>query len=86
MVVNAARKAYREWKASPLSGEKRENWEKAEAVKRRHITQAKKDSWKAHLTNLDVCDDPSKLWNFVRGMLGKKINEQPIRQRSPERP
>ena len=78
MVVNAARKAYRKWRDSPLSVEKRENWKKAEAVKRRHIIQAKKDSWKTHLTNLDICDDPSKLWNFVRGMLGKKISGNPL--------
>ena len=58
--------------------EERRNWKKAEAVKRRHIIQAKKDSWKAHLTNLDICDDPSKLWNFVRGMLGKKISGNPL--------
>ena len=70
MVVNAARKAYREWRDSPLFAEKRENWKKAEAVIRRHIIQAKKDSWK------ELC----------QGDVGQKDQWQPIRQRIPERP
>ena len=76
--VHTARKAYREWRDSPLSIEKRMIWQQAEAQKRKHIIQAKRNSWRSHLTKLDVREDPSKIWNFVKGMLGKKITSNPL--------
>ena len=63
---------------SPLSAQKRENWKKAEAQKRKHIIQAKRAAWRSHLLNLDSREDPAKLWNFVKAMLGKKVGCNPL--------
>nr|CAH0101968.1 unnamed protein product [Daphnia galeata] len=76
--VQNARRAYREWRTSPLSAQKRENWKKAEAQKRKHIIQAKRAAWRSHLSNLDSREDPAKLWNFVKAMLGKKVGCNPL--------
>lgn len=77
-VIHGVRKAYREWRDSPLSAEKTEAWRRAEAVKRKRINKAKRTSWKSHLNNLGYNEDPSKLWNFVKGMLGRRTSSNPL--------
>lgn len=77
-VVHAAKKAFKEWRDSPLSQEKRTSWKKADAIKRRHILKAKREAWKEYISNLSPKEDPSKVWNFVRSMLGKKKSSNPL--------
>jgi hypothetical protein len=43
--VKEARKAFREWRESPLSLAKRMEWKKAEAEKRKFIKNAKRHAW-----------------------------------------
>ena len=69
-LVKAARKAFKEWRDSPLSPIKREEWTKAEAKKRLGIIQAKKLSWTTVASNLNPTSGQSKLWSFTKSMLG----------------
>ena len=64
-----ARRAFREWRDSPISTTKREEWRKAEARKRRTIITSKKNAWSTFIANLGPNDQP-KMWAFVRNMVG----------------
>jgi hypothetical protein len=67
--VKEARRAFREWRDSPISTTKREEWRKAEARKRRTIITSKKNAWSTFIANLGPNDQP-KMWAFVRNMVG----------------
>jgi hypothetical protein len=69
--VKEASRAFREWRDSPKSTTKREEWRKAEARKRRTIITTKKNAWSAFIANLGP-NDQQKMWAFVRNMVGNK--------------
>ncbi|EFX71955.1 hypothetical protein DAPPUDRAFT_111204 [Daphnia pulex] len=64
-VVKKARKAFREWRVSPLSLAKRMEWKKAEAEKWKFIIVAKRHAWSTFVSNLGPNDQP-KMWSFVK--------------------
>jgi hypothetical protein len=67
--VKEAHRAFGEWRDSPISTTKREEWRKAEARKRRTIITAQKNAWSTFIANLGPNDQP-KMWAFVRNMVG----------------
>jgi hypothetical protein len=69
--VKGARRAFKEWRDSPISTTKREEWIKAEARKRRTIITSKNNAWSAFIANLGPNDQP-KMWAFVRNMVGNE--------------
>jgi hypothetical protein len=67
-VMKKARKAFREWRVSPLSLAKRMEWKKAEAEKRKLIIAAKRHAWSTFVSNLGPNGQP-KMWSFVKNMV-----------------
>jgi hypothetical protein len=66
--MKKARKAFREWRVSPLSLAKRMEWKKAEAEKRKLIIAAKRHAWSTFVSNLGPNGQP-KMWSFVKNMV-----------------
>ncbi|KZS06599.1 Uncharacterized protein APZ42_029899, partial [Daphnia magna] len=69
-LVKEARRAFRVWKEAPLCPNKRTEWKKAEAKKRKTIISAKKLAWTTFVSSLGPNDQP-KMWSFVKNMVGK---------------
>jgi hypothetical protein len=67
--VKEASRAFREWRYSPKSTSKREEWRKAEARKRRPSSRPKRMHGQPSLLTLGPNDQP-KMWAFVRNMVG----------------
>ncbi len=67
------RRARSRWIASPCQSTLL-HLKKAEAIKKRTILQAKRDSWSSHLSSLSLAGNPKKLWRFCKTMLGSQSN------------
>ncbi len=70
-LVKATRKAFRLWRDSPTSSEKRAEWCKAEAIKKKTIIRAKRAAWVSVLSSLNPSGGQSQLWSFTKSMLGR---------------
>lgn len=67
-LVQAARKAQREWCKAPLSSQKRSVWKLAEAKKNRHIIRTKKKAWEDFISYLNPNGGQTKMWAFMKSM------------------
>jgi hypothetical protein len=72
------RKGLAFWRKSFMSSEKRLEWKKAEAIKKRLIITAKKSAWSTIINNLNPQSNNNHVWPFMRAMIGQGNNCIPI--------
>ena len=65
----AARKARRKWLKNPFSITLKTHLNRAEAVKKRTILRAKRESWLKYLKSLETTKNPKEFWNYVRRVI-----------------
>lgn len=69
--VALARKAFKQWRLDPCSDSKRAAWSVAEAIKRKTILRARRDSWAIFVSNLNPQNGRKLMWAFIKAMNGR---------------